>query len=147
IHKEQHGEQAKNEPEPGVKPFCDRHYKTPLLSQTTAPSSKTARRKDRKLIRTAKIKFDNLSGLFRRGEELPFLHSILASLHKQRVTADDASAAHFAVGRDNDFNLDLSRHADALGEFGIGRRGLALNLALTFVRVRLLRDHKTRSKQ
>src|SRR5260221_6178871 len=63
------------------------------------------------------------------------------------MAADDTSAAHFAVGRDDDFNFDLASNAHPLGELGIGWRGLALNFALAFIRVRLLCDHKSGSKQ
>jgi len=53
-----------------------------------------------------KLKFNNLSGLFRRRHKLPFLDGILASLNEQGVSPDDSRALHTSSADDN-FDLTL----------------------------------------
>src|SRR5215467_3637029 len=91
------------------------------------------------LVAAVKIKLDHLRAFFRGRKKPPFLHRILAGLHQQRMAADHARTPHTAVWRDDHFDLDLARNVHAASQFGIGRRSLALDLALSVIRVRLLR--------
>jgi len=63
------------------------------------------------------------------------------------MAADDTMLRTLPSGVMMTSILTLPANAHALGELGIGWRGLALNFALAFIRVRLLCDHKSGSKQ
>src|SRR5262249_41025588 len=133
----QNQQSAENQCESGVESFSDCHSETPSLPSNTLGSSQGAA-ETAKLVFIVKIEFDNLSGFFRCGEGLPLLNGILARLHKQRVAANDASAANLAIRRDDDFNFDFAGDIHALCKFRKSRRSLALDLALAFVGCRLL---------
>src|SRR5579863_2099545 len=56
------------------------------------------------------------------------------------MSANDAGAAHVAIGRDDDLNFDPARNIHAARQFRIRRRSFCLDLALTLVRRSLLRQ-------
>lgn len=49
------------------------------------------------LLGSTKFKFHNLRGFLRRWWELPLLQSVLASLHKQRMPANDARGFDMSI--------------------------------------------------
>src|SRR6266850_3503758 len=75
------------------------------------------------LAAAVKLKFNNLSGLFRCGHELPFLERVLARLHKQGVAANDAGGFHAAVRSDYHFDLHFAADVHTAGKLRIGRSG------------------------
>src|SRR5262249_3501108 len=132
VYNQQNQQDAKNDSESAVKPLSDCHSETPSLPSNTWRSSQEAAQ-IANLVVILKIEFDNLSGFFRRREELPLLDGILARLHEQGVAADNTGTANLAIRRDDYLNFDFAGDVHALCELGIGRRGLALDLALAIV--------------
>src|SRR5205814_7851504 len=80
-----------------------------------------------------KIDFDNLRCLFWRRKEFPFLHSVLAGLYQKRMTADHASAAYVAIGRDDDFDLYFAGYVHPACELRIGGRIFRFDLTFAFI--------------
>src|SRR5262245_37345958 len=90
-------------------------------------------------VASVKIKLDDLRRLFRRREELPFLHGVLARLHQQGMAADYPRAAYVPIRRNDHFDLDFAGNAHPAGQLRVRRRSLYFHLTLAIVRVRLLR--------
>src|SRR5262245_48702282 len=110
-----------------------------LTSPQTARKRADIRELTDDLAVSVKIKFDDLCSFFRRGKVLPFFHSVLACLDQQWMSANYARAAYVPIRRDDDFDFDFAGHVHPARQLGIGRRSFCLDLALSIVRVRLLR--------
>src|SRR5215472_13885014 len=86
------------------------------------------------LLGSTKFEFHNLRGFFRSRRELPLSHRVLARLHEQRMSADNARGFDTSIGTDDHFDLHLTGDVHAPSKVRVDRSDPGLYLAARFIR-------------